>query len=148
MDDQEEKGALVVNDRKEEGGAVNQKEEAPSIGPSDDVAEDKGHDNGGDKLSQQLIEIEEKEVVTDEVAMETKQPSVGVVEDSPKTSEPEGGVVTSSTEESTSHPVAIETVNESDTLEEVFGNYRIELSGEERLGALLQSYQSGIKKIR
>lgn len=53
--------------------------------------------------------------------------------------------------ESTPEPVAIETADEeveSRALEEVFGNYRVELSGEESYTALIESYQSSIKKIR
>ena len=150
VDDPEEKGPLVpICQREEEEGAIDQKEEAPSIKQSDAAAKDKSRDKSEDEQSQeQLIEIEDKEAIVDEVTMETKQPPVGIIKDSPKSSEAEGGVVTSSTEETTSQPATIETVNESDTLEEVFGNYRIELSGEERLGALLQSYQSGIRKMR
>ncbi len=48
-------------------------------------------------------------------------------------------------------PVAVEKADkkaESDALEEVFGNYRVELSGEESYTALIESYQSSIKKIR
>lgn len=50
--------------------------------------------------------------------------------------------------ETLSEPVALDTVDESQALEEVFGNYRIELSGEDSLAALLQSYESNVKKIR
>ena len=48
-------------------------------------------------------------------------------------------------------PVAMVTAAEeaeSRALEEVFGNYRVELSGEESYAALIESYQSSIKKIR
>lgn len=48
-------------------------------------------------------------------------------------------------------PVAMETADEADesrALEEVFGNYRVELSGEESYAALIEGYQSSIKKIR
>lgn len=51
----------------------------------------------------------------------------------------------------TPEPVAVETAveeAESHALEEVFGNYRVELSGEESYAALMESYQSSIKKIR
>jgi hypothetical protein len=51
----------------------------------------------------------------------------------------------------TPEPVAVETADEeaeSRALEEVFGNYRVELSGEESYTALIESYQSSIKKIR
>ena len=51
----------------------------------------------------------------------------------------------------TPEPVAMETADEeaeSRALEEVFGNYRVELSGEESYTALIESYQSSIKKIR
>lgn len=51
----------------------------------------------------------------------------------------------------TPEPVAMETAveeAESRALEEVFGNYRVELSGEESYAALIESYQSSIKKIR
>lgn len=51
----------------------------------------------------------------------------------------------------TSEPVAVEKTDEeaeSRALEEVFGNYRVELSGEESYTALIESYQSSIKKIR
>ena len=42
----------------------------------------------------------------------------------------------------------MDTVDESHALEEVFGNYQVELSAEDSLAALLQSYDSSIKKIR
>lgn len=128
----------------------NPKEEVdPSISRSDDTSTSAAPEKSSSEHSLENQDNEEQ-LSIDEVTctMETKQMStetqsepVGVVRE-------EVGVVSTATEEPVSQPVAMETVDESDALEEVFGNYHIELSGEEKLSALLQSYQSGIRKIR
>ena len=96
----------------------------------------------------------------EEVAMETKQSDTTVdvepkdkskVNDKDSTSETRSESIateTASKGDSRSESIAVDTVDESHELEEVFGNYRIELSGEDNLTALLESYQSSIKKIR
>lgn len=81
----------------------------------------------------------------DKVSMETNQPDA-VVDDDAKHSRSES--ITMETANAMLESVAVETMDESHALEEVFGNYRIELSGEDSLAALLQSYQSSIRKIR
>ena len=114
--------------------------------------------------SEQLIEIaassgndKEQKVngaVSEEITIQPSADTTTIAEDNVQSSDvamATEDVVTSVQKEPTPEPVTIETADEeaeSRALEEVFGNYRVELSGEESYTALIESYQSSIKKIR
>ena len=91
-----------------------------------------------------------EEPVIDYVTMETKEKAIdnqaepADITSTANLSTPAEGVGADSVAE----PITLDTVEESHALEEVFCNYHIELSGEDSLAALLQSYESSIKKIR
>ena len=129
-------------------------------GSSDDV-ESTNQVTNENELSpenQSLVEIETQEIddkveesLIGVVAMETRDNLVEDKAESGDVSSPaslSAAVEDVVTDGSTVEAVAMDTIDESHALEEVFGNYQVELSGEEGLAALLQSYDSGIKKIR
>lgn len=89
--------------------------------------------------------------LAEEVKVQSSTETPTIAEDTTKSTDVAIATDVSVHEEPTSELVAMETdeqATESRALEEVFGNYRIELSGEESYEALIESYQSSIKKIR
>ena len=138
--------------------------ESSSVVAAMDTAKDSAGSSENIEQSQEVTELEEtqkKEVqeevdgsLTEDVTIETEQPLVDVTNEnnvpSLDVSMAAENVpsVTGAQEDPTSNTDVLDVEDESHALEEVFGNYHIELSGEDNLAALLQSYQSGIKKIR
>lgn len=123
--------------------------------------------NGISEHSEQLIDIaanprqdgdeQVESCLTEEVTIQPVEDTSTITEDHVQSSdvalatEYVDTTDTNVQKEPTSEPVTIEIADEeaeSHALEEVFGNYRVELSGEESYTALIESYQSSIKKIR
>ena len=110
-----------------------------------DIAASSEH--GGEELVEGCL--------TEEVTIKPAQDTTTIPEENVNVAMATEDVDTADTsicqEPPTPEPVAMETADEeaeSRTLEEVFGNYCVELSGEESYTALIESYQSSIKKIR